>query len=63
MDPIGRALRGISTGTLGVVVPDIVNPFFPALVQALEHVLRKDGRSLFLCDSDNDPVIESGRIQ
>jgi LacI family transcriptional regulator len=62
VDPIGRALRGNRTGTLGVVVPDIVNPFFPALVQALEQVLRVDGRSLFLCDAGDDPFLEADRI-
>src|SRR5436305_1577040 len=27
VNPIGRALRGERTGTVGMVVPDIVNPF------------------------------------
>lgn len=63
VDPIGRALRAERTGTVGMVVPDIVNPFFPAVVQALEHALHEDGRSLFLCDADNDPAVEHERVE
>jgi len=63
VDPIGRALRGERTGTVGMVVPDIVNPFFPAVVQAVEQALHADGRSLFLCDASNDVGVEAERIE
>ncbi len=63
VDPIGRALRGERTGTVGMVVPDIVNPFFPAVVQAVEQALHADGRSLFLCDASNDARVEAERIE
>jgi LacI family transcriptional regulator len=63
VDPIGRALRGERTGTVGMVVPDIVNPFFPAVVQAVERALHADGRSLFLCDASNDVRVEAERIE
>lgn len=62
VNPIGRALRGERTGTVGMVVPDINNPFFPAVVQALESALHADGQSLFLCDAGNDVRVEAERI-
>lgn len=63
INPIARAMRSERTGTVGMVVPDIVNPFFPAVVQALEHALHNDGRSLFLCDAGNDVTVESNRVE
>lgn len=58
IDPIGRALRRQSTASLGLVVPNITNPFFPALIQAVEAVLRKASWSLLLTDAQDDPAVE-----
>jgi LacI family transcriptional regulator len=52
-----------STQTIGLVVPDITNPFFPSLVQAIETELRFEGRGLLLADSLNDPKLEAQRIE
>jgi LacI family transcriptional regulator len=57
-DSIGRSLRTQRTNTLGLVIPDITNPFFPALVQAIEHAARKHGLSVLIVDADNDPQVE-----
>jgi len=56
---VARALRRQSTQTVGLVVPDITNPFFPAIVQAVEGTLRNAGFSLLLCDAGNDVVAET----
>lgn len=56
---VARALRRQSTQTIGVVVPDITNPFFPPVIQAVERELRGGGLSLLLCDAGNDVAIES----
>ncbi len=58
VDSIGRALRTQRTKTLGLVIPDITNPFFPALVQALEHSARALGLGILIADADNDPGME-----
>jgi len=42
------------------VVPSIGNPFFTSLVRSVEHVLEREGKDLFLCDAQSDPVIEAG---
>jgi len=36
-------------------VPDLVNPFFPAVVSAVEDALHHSGMSLFLCDANDSP--------
>lgn len=60
---IGRALRRQASDTVGVVVPDIDNPFFPAMVQAIDRALHRHDQGLFLCDSNNDPRVEANRLR
>lgn len=60
---IGRALRRQSSGTIGVVVPDIDNPFFPEMVQAVDRALHRRECGLLLCDANNDPEVEADRLR
>jgi LacI family transcriptional regulator len=60
---VARALRRQSTQTVGLVIPDITNPFFPAVVQAVEKELRRSGLSLLLCDAGNDPTVEAELVR
>jgi LacI family transcriptional regulator len=50
--------RGSSTGTLGLVVEDIANPFYSALNRAVEQVARDSGRFVLTASSDEDPEVE-----
>ncbi|WP_078901237.1 LacI family DNA-binding transcriptional regulator [Actinacidiphila yeochonensis] len=59
---VARSLRSRSTGTVGLVLPQITNPFYPSLVRELTHVLHWYGRAALLADSDDDPEVEAGRI-
>ncbi|MDQ8708318.1 LacI family DNA-binding transcriptional regulator [Streptomyces sp. LHD-70] len=59
---VARALRNRSTGTIGLVLPQITNPFFPVLVREVEHALHAGGRALLLADCDDDPATEANRI-
>jgi LacI family transcriptional regulator len=54
-DPVARALSVGSSSSIGLVVPDIVNPFFPALADAVERAVRSAGLSLLLMNAENDP--------
>jgi LacI family transcriptional regulator len=60
---VARALRRQSTQTVGLVIPDLTNPFFPAVVQAVERKLRASGNSLLLCDAGNDVETEAEAIR
>jgi LacI family transcriptional regulator len=42
-NPHAQSLRTGHSRALGVVVPDLTNPFFPALVQAIETTAREPG--------------------
>lgn len=62
-DSIGRSLRTQRTNTLGLVIPDITNPFFPELVQAIEHAARQRGLGILIADADNDPDVERAALR
>jgi len=47
------------TNFIGLVVPDIVNPFFAALIKAAVNEARRCGRSVVLADTDGEPIAES----
>ncbi|HUY13412.1 MAG TPA: LacI family DNA-binding transcriptional regulator [Terriglobia bacterium] len=50
---LARSLAKRQTHTIGVVVPDIANPFFPLIVRGVEDEAQKAGYSILLCNSDN----------
>ena len=49
---LARSLKSGSTRAIGVVVPDITNPFFAAVVKGIESVTRNDEYDLYLCNTD-----------
>jgi len=50
---LARSLAKQQTHTFGMVVTDIANPFFPAIVRAAEDAAQKAGYSMLLCNSDD----------
>jgi LacI family transcriptional regulator, purine nucleotide synthesis repressor len=49
---VATALTGKKTFTIGVLVPDIANPFFAEVARALENNAREMGYSIILCSTD-----------
>ena len=49
---LARSLKSGSTRTIGVLVPDISNPFFADIVKGVESVMRAGEYSLLLCNTD-----------
>ncbi|MCO1579919.1 LacI family transcriptional regulator [Crossiella sp. SN42] len=47
--------RGSSTGTLGLILEDVANPFYSQLTRAVEEVARAHGRQVLTGSSDEDP--------
>ena len=50
--------RGESTGTIGLVLEDVANPFYSGLTRAAEEVARRFGRQVLTGSSDEDPTRE-----
>ncbi len=48
--------------TVGVMVPDISNPWFPLLVKGIENTARIHGYAVALCDSDNGSDVEEKQL-
>jgi DNA-binding LacI/PurR family transcriptional regulator len=55
---LARALRRDRTKMIGMIIPDITNPFFPAVVRGAEDVAFSNGYRLILCNTDNDHAKE-----
>ena len=58
--------RGLASGltyTVGLVVPDLVHPFFAEFAKSLGGVLRNSSRVLVLASSEEDPEIERQEIR
>lgn len=53
-DRVARSLRVRRSSILGLVITDIQNPFFTALVRAVEDVAYEHNYAVFLCNSDED---------
>lgn len=53
-----RATRTGRTGAIGLVVPDMTNPFFPSLAQSIVQRARQNGYSVFVTDTEGDQVQE-----
>lgn len=51
---LARSLRARRTNTVGLVLPDIENPFFTSLVKGAERAAGARGWDLILCNSDED---------
>ncbi|MBB5155354.1 LacI family DNA-binding transcriptional regulator [Saccharopolyspora phatthalungensis] len=50
--------RGTGTGTLGLVLGDLANPFYSVLTRAVEEVARVQGKHVLTGSSDEDPARE-----
>src|ERR1700734_1059576 len=58
--------RGLASGrtyTVGLVVPDLVHPFFGEFAKSLGGALRESGLALVLASSEEDPEIERQEIR
>jgi LacI family transcriptional regulator len=60
---IARGLATQRTGSLGLVMPDVANPFFSDVARGAEHVAYAEGYNIFLCNTDEDPQRELSVLQ
>ena len=55
---VARSLKTGRHGAIGVIVPDITNPFFAGLVRGIEDQARLNGHDVILGNSDESPAQE-----
>ncbi|KAA0699095.1 LacI family transcriptional regulator [Neorhizobium sp. P12A] len=58
----GRALRTGRSGVLGLVLPDISNPLFPQIAQAIEYSASVAGYGVLIADSRGDVGMQTEAI-
>ncbi|MCC6356962.1 MAG: LacI family DNA-binding transcriptional regulator [Verrucomicrobiae bacterium] len=61
-NPLARGLRLKKTLSVGLVIPDISNPFFAGIAREVALGARKRGYSVILCDSQDDTGLEAQSI-
>src|SRR3984957_15134274 len=59
---LARGLRRDKTDMIGMIIPDVTNPFFPAVVRGAEDVAFSKGYRLILCNTDNDHTKELAHL-
>jgi len=60
---VARSLAKQRTHTIGMIVPDIANPFFPMVVRGAEDAAQKHGYNLLLCNSDDTLAKEETSVE
>ena len=58
--------RGLASGksfSVGLVVPDLLHPFFAEFAKSLNGILRKNNYGLILTSSEEDPALEQQEIR
>jgi LacI family transcriptional regulator len=53
-----RAIRTGKTGAIGLILPDLTNPFFPSLAQSVIQTARQHSYSVFVTDTEGSAELE-----
>jgi LacI family transcriptional regulator len=60
---LARSLRLKKTQTIGLIIPDISNPFFASIARQIALGTRKHGYSIILCDSQETEDLEINSLE
>ena len=60
---IARSLNTKQTNAIGLIIPDITNPFFPDLARAVEDAAYENGYTVILCNTDEQAEKERRYIE
>ena len=52
---VARSLKAKTTATIGLLVPNSLNPYFAELARGIEDYCERNGYCVILCNSDDDP--------
>jgi LacI family transcriptional regulator len=60
---LARTFRSGRDAAIGIAVPDIADPFFATVTQAIEQVARTRQTAVFVTSLGNDPADERGTVE
>jgi LacI family transcriptional regulator len=52
---VARSLKAKTTATIGLLVPNSLNPYFAELARGIEDYCERNGYCVILCNSDDNP--------
>jgi LacI family transcriptional regulator len=58
VDSVARSLRQRKTYTIGLIVGNVLSPFYSTIAKSIEDTAREYGYKTILCNGDDDPVKE-----
>ena len=59
---LAQGLISQRTGTIGLILPDVANPFFAHVLRAAEITARREGYRLLVCNTEGDASLERDYI-
>jgi DNA-binding LacI/PurR family transcriptional regulator len=62
-NPAARSLITGRTGNIGIVVPDLNNPFYTGVLRGVQARARQSGYAVFFADGEEDPVAEESLVR
>ena len=63
MNPIASGLKSSKTFTVGAVIPDITDSFFPPIIKEFERCMSENGYNVILSDYGNDADREIKQLE
>ena len=63
VNDVARSLRMKEARSIGVIVPDISNAFFAAVIKGAQQRCRQSDYILIVCNSDEDAAVEAEMLQ
>ncbi len=62
-DPVARRLTTGRSGNIGLIVPDLSNPFFADVAKGVQRRARDRRRSIFISDTDEQARLEADAVR
>ncbi|MBN2852359.1 MAG: LacI family DNA-binding transcriptional regulator [Clostridia bacterium] len=59
---LGRMLKTNKSMDIGVIIPTILNPYYPAVILGIENLAREKGYNILLCNSKRDKTLQKQYI-
>lgn len=60
---IAQSLRKSKTNTIGIIVPEIANPFFSTSISGIQEVASKEGYNIMICQSNESYNTEVANVR
>jgi LacI family transcriptional regulator len=60
---MARGLRISRSMTIGVIIPDLMNPIFPPIIRGIEHALQPRGYTVLVANTDSHDDVEMSAFE